>query len=127
MHPAIAIRSQSVAATKRYEQLAGPRVGQAELDLGNGFLLPGSLEAFANAARGGVRGRLLAGGGRAGEQSLDLAELLPQFVLSGHSAMRPVSRAARNRHLSEIVHSIDANTPGRKSGGYGQSVESIEA
>ena len=77
----IAIRPQAVAPGKRKEQLPGPRVSDAEMQLHGRSRLSRFRKASLDPRERCFRRSPLAGRGGAGEQRLDLAQPCPQLLL----------------------------------------------
>jgi hypothetical protein len=90
----IAIRPQAVAPGKRKEQLSGPRVSDAELQLDGRGDPPRFRETGLDPRERRFRCAPLAGRGGAGKQGLDLAQPGTQLLLGRHAlTFLPVTSA----------------------------------
>jgi hypothetical protein len=84
----IAIRPQAIPPAQRDEHLPRPWIGQAEARLDRLLALLLFPQPGADAVRSGARGGFHAGRAGAGEQRLDLAELVPQSGFVVHPRPR---------------------------------------
>jgi hypothetical protein len=93
VHAAVSERRQAVAPAEREEQLARPSVRNREPDLFGSLGRGGLAKARADAGGGGTSRLFLAFRRRAGEQRLDLAQLLAKnpFIRSGNDRPPPTA------------------------------------
>jgi hypothetical protein len=91
----IAIGPQAIAPGKRKEQLPGPRVSDAELQLNGRGRPPRLRETGLDPPERRFRCHPLAGRGGAGKEGLDLAQPCTQLLLGRHAARVPPVRPSR--------------------------------